>query len=109
MSMYGWHGHATSRAAALVGCTALVLGLTAATAEARPGHHQPRDTARQTLPAHDGWAAQGTGTTGGADAAAQRVFTVSTWDEFRAALAVEGTAPRIIKVRGIVEIGRAHV
>ncbi|MFE1206486.1 polysaccharide lyase family 1 protein [Streptomyces sp. NPDC058762] len=103
MSTHGWHGHATKRTAALVGCTALVLGLTAATAEARPGHHHPRDTARQTLPAGDGWASHGTGTTGGAAADAEHVYTVSTWAEFRAALAADGTAPRIIKVRGTVD------
>ncbi|MYS70832.1 pectate lyase, partial [Streptomyces sp. SID5926] len=65
MSTQRWHGHATRhvtrRTAALVGCTALVLSLTVATAEARPGHHHPRDTARQTLPAGDGWASHGTG------------------------------------------------
>ncbi|MEU8604050.1 pectate lyase family protein [Streptomyces parvulus] len=88
----------------LAGCTALVLTLTAAaTAEARPGHHAPRDAARQTLPAKDGWAAEGAGTTGGAAAEAARVFTVTDWDGFRAALAVGGTAPRIIKVKGTVD------
>ncbi|GGZ66496.1 MULTISPECIES: pectate lyase family protein [Streptomyces rochei group] len=107
MSTSRWHGHASTRAgrrtAAVVGCTALVLSLTAAAAQARPGHHHPRDTARQTLPAGDGWASHGTGTTGGADADRDRVFTVSTWAEFRAALAVEGTAPRIVKVRGTID------
>ncbi|KFG76182.1 pectate lyase family protein [Streptomyces mutabilis] len=103
MSTSRWHGHATKRTAALVGCTALVLSLAAATAQARPGHHHARDTARQTLPAGDGWASHGTGTTGGADAGKERVFTVSTWDEFKAALAVEGTAPRIVKVRGTID------
>ncbi|MBQ0882719.1 polysaccharide lyase family 1 protein [Streptomyces sp. RT42] len=108
MSTSKWHGHASStragrRTAAVVGCTALVLSLTAAAAQARPGHHHPRDTARQTLPAGDGWASHGTGTTGGADADRDRVFTVSTWAEFRAALAVEGTAPRIVKVRGTID------
>ncbi|MFE0986559.1 pectate lyase family protein [Streptomyces rochei] len=108
MSTSRWHGHASRtragrRAAAVVGCTALVLSLTAAAAQARPGHHHPRDTARQTLPAGDGWASHGTGTTGGADADRDRVFTVSTWAEFRAALAVEGTAPRIVKVKGTID------
>ncbi|AKZ55003.1 Pectate lyase [Streptomyces ambofaciens ATCC 23877] len=103
MSTSGWHGHATRRAVALAGCTALVLTLTAATAQARPGHHHPRDTARQTLPANDGWASHGTGTTGGADAAPEHVYTVTTWAAFKAALAVEGTAPRIIKVKGTVD------
>ncbi|MFD3518351.1 polysaccharide lyase family 1 protein [Streptomyces sp. NPDC058657] len=62
--------------------------------------HGPRDPARQTLPADDGWASEGTGTTGGAKAEAQHVHTVRTWDEFRTALAAGGTAPKIIKVAG---------
>ncbi len=103
MNTPGWHGHATRRAAALVGCTALVLTLTAATAQARPGHHHPRDTARQTLPASDGWASHGTGTTGGRAADAEHVYTVSSWAEFKAALAAGGGAPGIIKVKGTID------
>ncbi|MFF9042414.1 polysaccharide lyase family 1 protein [Streptomyces parvulus] len=92
------------RVGLLAGCTTLVLTLTAAaTAQARPGHHPSRDAARQTLPANDGWAAEGAGTTGGAAAEAARVFTVTDWDGFRAALAAGGTAPRIIKVKGTVD------
>ncbi|MFE6283817.1 polysaccharide lyase family 1 protein [Streptomyces sp. NPDC057877] len=90
-----WHGHA--RAAALVGCTALVLSLTGTAAQAGGGG----DLGRQVLGAHDGWAAEGTGTTGGA--AAERVHTVTTWEEFRAALEAGGTAPRIIKVKGTID------
>ncbi|MFF8609808.1 polysaccharide lyase family 1 protein [Streptomyces sp. NPDC015346] len=83
----------------LTGATALVLSLTGglmgpATAQAAP------DPARRTLPAGDGWGSAGTGTTGGAAAVASRVFTVTTWEEFRAALAVPGTEPRIVKVEG---------
>ncbi|MET9437327.1 polysaccharide lyase family 1 protein [Streptomyces sp. NPDC006551] len=76
--------------------TALVLTVTgpAATAGAAP------DPARRTLPAGDGWASEGTGTTGGAAAVPSRVFTVTTWEELRAALAVPGTEPRIVKVKG---------
>ncbi|GGS57594.1 polysaccharide lyase family 1 protein [Streptomyces griseoviridis] len=95
-----WHAHAMRKGAALAGCAALVVGLTAAGAQAHPGH---RDPARQTLPANDGWAAHGTGTTGGAAADAARVYTVTTWAGFKAALAVPGTAPRIIKVKGTVD------
>jgi pectate lyase len=81
--------------AGLVGCTALVLTVTG-TAQAH-GH----DPARRTLAAHDGWASATTGTTGGA--AAGRVHTVTTWTEFKAALAESGTAPRIIKVKGTLD------
>ncbi|MGW0775439.1 pectate lyase family protein [Streptomyces sp. NPDC002835] len=91
---------------AVVGCTALVLSVTA-TAAAAPhgdrhhGHH--RDTARQTLPDQDGWAALDGGTTGGAHADRAHVHTVTTWEQFRAALADESDAPRIIKVKGTLD------
>ncbi|MEU0274699.1 polysaccharide lyase family 1 protein [Streptomyces sp. NPDC006307] len=90
-------------APALAGCAALVLALTGtgtapAAAAAAPG---PRDLARQTLPARDGWAAEGPGTTGGAAAAPEHVYTVTTWARFKAALAADtGGAPRIIRVVG---------
>ncbi|MEU6882142.1 pectate lyase [Streptomyces sp. NPDC046712] len=82
-----------------VGATALVLSVTGPTAAAHARPAGP-DPARQTLPAGDGWASDGTGTRGGAAADASRVFTVTTWEEFRAALAVAGTEPRIVKVVG---------
>ncbi|MET9378103.1 polysaccharide lyase family 1 protein [Streptomyces sp. NPDC002992] len=82
-----------------VGATALVLSVTAPTAAADAAHAVP-DPARRILPAGDGWGSDGTGTSGGAAADASRVFTVTTWEEFRAALAVEGTEPRIVKVVG---------
>ncbi|RZU25605.1 pectate lyase [Streptomyces sp. BK239] len=84
---------------AVVGCTALALTVTAPTAQAQPFH----DPARQTLPAGDGWASYGTGTTGGAAADAQHVYTVTTWAEFKAALAAGGSAPKIIKVKGTID------
>ncbi|MFJ7072382.1 polysaccharide lyase family 1 protein [Streptomyces sp. NPDC098781] len=93
-----WHGHVTRRAAVLIGCTALVLGLTGTGAQAGP-----RDLGRQVLGAHDGWASEGTGTTGGATADAAHVYTVSTWAEFRHALADDAGAPRIIKVDGMID------
>ncbi|MEU3250330.1 pectate lyase [Streptomyces sp. NPDC006997] len=91
-----WHGHA--RAAALVGCTALVVSLTGTAA-----HAHGRDLGRQVLGAHDGWAAEGAGTTGGAAADAAHVYTVTTWEEFRAALADGGSAPKIVKVKGTID------
>ncbi|MER6628748.1 pectate lyase [Streptomyces sp. NPDC000987] len=91
--------------AALVGCTALVLAVTGtSTAQAQAGSRAgSRDVARQTLGANDGWAAHGTGTTGGAAADAAHVHTVTTWDAFKAALADGGTAPKIIKVKGTID------
>ncbi|GAA2453963.1 polysaccharide lyase family 1 protein [Streptomyces glaucus] len=82
----------------LAGCTALVLSLAGPAAQA--GH---RDPARQTLGANDGWAAHGTGTTGGAAADAEHVYTVTTWAQFKAALAAGGDAPKIIKVKGTID------
>ncbi|GAA3180043.1 polysaccharide lyase family 1 protein [Streptomyces virens] len=97
-----WHGHAITRAASLAGCTALVLALTGTGAQAHSPAHHP-DPARQTLGAGDGWAAHGTGTTGGADADAEHVYTVTDWAGFKAALTAGGTAPRIIKVKGTID------
>ncbi|MEJ8646269.1 polysaccharide lyase family 1 protein [Streptomyces sp. MS1.HAVA.3] len=82
-----------------VGAAALVLSITGPTSAAHARPAAP-DLARQGLPAGDGWASDGKGTRGGAAAAASRVFTVTTWEEFRAALAVAGTEPRIVKVVG---------
>ncbi|MFC8918217.1 polysaccharide lyase family 1 protein [Streptomyces sp. NPDC057116] len=80
-------------AASLAGCTAVLLALMTAPAHAA-------DPARQTLPAGDGWASEGAGTTGGAAADAAHTHTVRTWAEFTAALAAGGSAPRIIRVVG---------
>ncbi|MFJ2932170.1 polysaccharide lyase family 1 protein [Streptomyces sp. NPDC087219] len=74
--------------------------MTAPAAAAHAGPRPGADPARATLPAGDGWASEGTGTTGGSSAVASRVFTVTTWEEFREALAVPGTEPRIVKVVG---------
>ncbi|MFF5478568.1 polysaccharide lyase family 1 protein [Streptomyces sp. NPDC012935] len=93
-----WHGHATKRAAVLIGCSALVLGLIGTAAQAGP-----RDLGRQVLGANDGWASEGAGTTGGAGADAAHVYTVSTWAEFRQALADGTGAPRIIRVDGMID------
>ncbi|MDQ0602785.1 pectate lyase [Streptomyces canus] len=102
MSTQKWHGHdiaaKVARAAAVVGCTALVLTVTGPGAQA-----SDRDVARQSLPAGDGWGSYGTGTTGGAAADAAHVYTVSTWAEFKAALAAGGDAPKIIKVKGTID------
>jgi pectate lyase len=92
---------------ALVGCTALVLSVTG-TASARAGHgptarHAAPDLGRQVLPAGDGWASYGTGTTGGSAADAAHVYTVTTWARFKAALAAGGDTPKIIKVKGVID------
>ncbi|MFD9435449.1 polysaccharide lyase family 1 protein [Streptomyces sp. NPDC060002] len=89
----------------LVGCTALVLSVTgtaSAQADAHP-RSASRDLGRQVLAANDGWASYGTGTTGGSAADADHVYTVTTWAGFKAALAAGGSAPKIIKVKGVID------
>jgi pectate lyase len=95
--------------ASVVGCTALVLGVTGmSSAQAQPQPHsqarsQAGDLARQTLGTGDGWGSYGTGTTGGAAADAAHVHTVTDWAGFKAALADGGSAPKIIKVKGVID------
>lgn len=84
--------------ATLVGCTALALAVTTTTAQAHP---RPLD--RQTLGAGDGWGSYGTGTSGGASATAEHVYTVTNWADFKAALAAGGSAPKIIRVKGVID------
>jgi pectate lyase len=62
------------------------------------------DLYHQTLPAKDGWAASGTGTTGGSKADAAHTFTVSTRAQLVKALgSASDTTPRIIKVKGTID------
>ncbi|WP_308030796.1 pectate lyase [Streptomyces sp. CoH27] len=62
------------------------------------------DLYHQTLAAKDGWAASGTGTTGGAKADSAHTFTVSTRAQLVKALgSATDTAPRIIKVKGTID------
>ncbi|MET9860508.1 polysaccharide lyase family 1 protein [Streptomyces smyrnaeus] len=105
----------------VAGCTALALAVTgsvtaggaAAAGDAAAGKSAGtgageapgKDLGRQTLPAQDGWASSGTGTTGGAAADSAHVHTVGNWREFKAALAKGGSTPKIIKVRGTIAAG----
>ncbi|MCX5259997.1 pectate lyase [Streptomyces canus] len=98
MNAHVWHGHVITRTMAVAGCAALVLAVTGPTAQAK-GH----DVARETLATGDGWASDGTGTTGGAAADAAHVYTVTDWAGFKAALAAGGSAPKIIKVKGTID------
>ncbi|PNI08869.1 pectate lyase [Arthrobacter sp. AFG7.2] len=58
---------------------------------------------RQVLPQNDGWAAAGTGTTGGSAATAERVYDVSSRSELLAAFASGGSDPKIIRVHGDIK------
>jgi pectate lyase len=97
---------------------ALTLTLTsAATANAASANHsgngQPSRLAqllgRQTLPANDGWASDGTGTTGGSTADADHVSVVHNRSELVTALGGDNatnatnTTPKIIYVSGTID------
>lgn len=58
---------------------------------------------RQVLAAKDGWAAL-EGVTGGADAKPEHVFTVSSRAELVKALKAAGNNPKIIKIKGTVNL-----
>ncbi|WP_455835527.1 pectate lyase family protein [Pseudarthrobacter siccitolerans] len=62
---------------------------------------------RQVLSAGDGWASEGTGTTGGSAAAAGNVYDVSTKAELLAAFATTGTQPKIVRVHGTIDANTA--
>ncbi|MBP5892365.1 pectate lyase family protein [Streptomyces scabiei] len=80
--------------AAAVGAGVLVMNASAS----------PADLYHQVLPAKDGWAASGSGTTGGAKADAAHTFTVSTRAELVKALgSATDTTPRIIKIKGTID------
>jgi pectate lyase len=62
------------------------------------------DLYHQTLAAKDGWAAAGTGTTGGAKADSAHTFTVSTRAQLVKALgSASDTTPRIIEIKGTID------
>jgi pectate lyase len=70
------------------------------------------DLGRQVLAANDGWAASGTGTTGGSSAAGDQVYVVRTRAELVAALnngvfpppsSTPSNAPKIIYVSGTID------
>jgi len=62
-----------------------------------------RDLGRETLAPNDGWAAEGPGTTGGATAAPDQVYTVTNRQELVAALDNASATPKIIYVDGTID------
>src|SRR3954452_22598891 len=97
---------ATVVATAAVAAVGMVTGLPlAAQADdhASRGHDRPSESsiARQVLPAGDGWASAGTGTTGGAAAPGTSVVTVRTREQL--AQAVAGDEPKIVLVAGRID------
>ncbi|MGI5196451.1 pectate lyase family protein [Streptomyces sp. CA-288835] len=87
---------AAAVAAAGLGAVPFVMN-----ANATPPAVEP---ARQSLPAKDGWAASGSGTTGGSKADSKHVYTVSTRAQLAKALG-NGTdsTPKIIKIKGTID------
>ncbi|WP_421681704.1 polysaccharide lyase family 1 protein [Stutzerimonas urumqiensis] len=78
----------------------LSLGLTSAAVAASSGAGGRIPLERQTLPARDGFASMGGGTTGGAYATPERVYDVTTRAQLKAALDEAGDEPKIIRVHG---------
>jgi pectate lyase len=66
-------------------------------------HSATVDAARATAPL-DGWASQAGGTSGGANAATDQVYTVTNRAQLLAAIANGGTTPKIIKLAGTVDM-----
>lgn len=79
----------------------LVAALAATLLVTTPASADHVPIGRQVLPPNDGWAAEGTGTTGGAAAPASNVHVVRTRSELAAALAAP--SPKIIYVRGRID------
>ncbi|MEW9532243.1 polysaccharide lyase family 1 protein [Microbispora sp. NPDC049125] len=94
------------RTNALIPAVLALAAAATALATAAPASAGSRGTelGRQTLPAGDGWASAGTGTTGGAAAPAGNVHVVTDRAGLVAALASPG--PRIVYVKGAVDAGR---
>ncbi|MFJ5994609.1 hypothetical protein [Streptomyces sp. NPDC092370] len=68
-----------------------------------PAHAEARDISRDTLPANDGWAAEGAGTPGGAAADADHVYTVTDPAGLVRALDGGSDTPKIIKIAGTID------
>jgi pectate lyase len=68
-----------------------------------PAHAEDRDISRDTLPANDGWASEGEGTTGGAAADAEHVYTVTDRAGLVRALDGGSDIPKIIKIAGTID------
>jgi pectate lyase len=89
---------------------ALSIGFLLGTARAAtPPAAAPADAGREILGANDGWAAVPTaslpmGTTGGSAASAARTVTVTNRKELIAALAWPDPAPKLIYIKGVIDV-----
>lgn len=87
------------------------IGLLAGCSDMRVGFNLPPessvpavDLGHQVLPAGDGWAASGSGTTGGAKASSDNIYTVSSRKELVDALKKAGDQPKIIYIKGTINL-----
>ncbi|MGW0759221.1 pectate lyase family protein [Streptomyces sp. NPDC002814] len=80
----------------------LIVPLALLAALSVPAHAEDRDISRDTLPANDGWAAYGPGTTGGSAADDAHVVTVTDRAELVRALDGGSDAPEIIRIAGTI-------
>lgn len=78
--------------------------LSACSTPAPHGGKASSDISREILAANDGWAAVGGGVTGGSAAKDENVFVVSTRKEFVDALKKAGDQPKIIKIKGTINL-----
>ncbi|MGW1784778.1 pectate lyase family protein [Streptomyces sp. NPDC002143] len=81
-----------------IAVTAVVLGTLCV-----PARAEARDIGRDTLPANDGWASAGAGTTGGAAADDAHVHTVTDRAGLVRALDGGSDTPKIIRIAGTVD------
>jgi pectate lyase len=68
-----------------------------------PAHAEERDISREVLAAGDGWAAHGSGTTGGSGADDAHVFTVTDRAGLVRALDGGSDTPKIIRIAGTID------
>lgn len=85
----------------LTAALTLIAGLAVPSAQART--EPARDISRDTLAAGDGWAATEGGTTGGAAADDDHVFTVTDRAGLVRALDGGSATPKIIKIAGVID------
>lgn len=96
-----------TRSAAALLCAAAFTLSGASVASAAPPQGHPRDpaiTETQTLAPGDGWASAEGGTTGGAAAAPEHIYDVTTRQGLLDAIAEAGDSPSIIRVHGNIPL-----
>lgn len=84
-------------------CLTAIIGIApAALSQAGVFQNPPANLATQVLAPNDGWAASGTGTTGGAAALPANIFTVTNFAQLKAALNNASATAKIIQISGMI-------